>query len=174
MRAELVRDISRLLQFLCFILQLIRRRKNYYFGLPGAWTDSPVRRFRSEETLSWGISWLRHCDPRSMPWRTAMKLYISIGTRLGLLVLDFSACFGYFTKWDQNYFEISWDHFQFSLLFTRGINGGYYMAAQRHEISLRVVKNISRLSAPFEQSFVFVECHVVKLLSCVLWPLRFN
>ena len=34
-------------------------------------------------------------------------------TRLGALVRDFSACFGYFTKWDRNYFEISWDHFEF-------------------------------------------------------------
>ena len=45
------------------------------------------------------------------------------------------------------------------------------MAAQRHEISLRVLKNISRVSPPFEQfydefklqdpaerHFVFVEC----------------
>ena len=49
------------------------------------------------------------------------------------------------------------------------------MAAQRHEISLRVLKNISRVSAPFElfydefkvtnaaqRRFVFVECYVVK------------
>ena len=54
------------------------------------------------------------------------------------------------------------------------------MAAQRHEISLRVLKNISRVSAPFElfydkfkvtkcctKTFVCVECYVVKLLSCV-------
>ena len=57
------------------------------------------------------------------------------------------------------------------------------MAAQRHEISLRVLKNISRVSAPFELSydefevtkcctliqrrFVLFECYVVKLLSCV-------
>ena len=54
------------------------------------------------------------------------------------------------------------------------------MAAQRHEISLRVLKNISRVSPPFElfydefkvtkcctKTFVFVECYVVKLLSCV-------
>ena len=54
------------------------------------------------------------------------------------------------------------------------------MAAQRHEISLRVLKNISRVSPPFElfydefkvtkcsqRHFVFVECYVVKLLSCV-------
>ena len=53
------------------------------------------------------------------------------------------------------------------------------MAAQRHEISLRVLKNISRVSPPFELfydnlelqnaaqgHFVFsVECYVVK--SCV-------
>ena len=55
------------------------------------------------------------------------------------------------------------------------------MAAQRHEISLRVLKNISRVSAPFElfydeslklqnaaqRRFVFVECYIVKLLSYV-------
>ena len=56
------------------------------------------------------------------------------------------------------------------------------MAAQRHEISLRVLKNISRVSAPFELfydefkitkcctktfCFCFVECYVAKLLSCV-------
>ena len=51
------------------------------------------------------------------------------------------------------------------------------MAAQRHKISLRVLKNISRVSPPFElnlklqnaakRHFVFVECYVVKLLSCV-------
>ena len=55
------------------------------------------------------------------------------------------------------------------------------MAAQRHEISLRVLtENISRVSPPFElfydefkvtkcsqRHFVFVECYVVKLLSYV-------
>ena len=50
------------------------------------------------------------------------------------------------------------------------------MAAQRHEISLRVLKNISRVSSPLEllydenaaqRHFVFVECYVVKLLLCV-------
>ena len=55
------------------------------------------------------------------------------------------------------------------------------MTAQRNEISLRVLKNISRVSAPFElrfmmnlklqnaaqRHFVFVECYVVKLLSRV-------
>ena len=43
------------------------------------------------------------------------------------------------------------------------------MASQRHEISLRVLKNISRVSAPFEllqvtkccqRRFAFVECYV--------------
>ena len=33
-------------------------------GFPGVWTDSPVWHVRSEETLSWGISRLRYCDPR--------------------------------------------------------------------------------------------------------------
>ena len=54
------------------------------------------------------------------------------------------------------------------------------MAAERHEISLRVLKNMSRVSSPFElfmmnlklqnaaqRHFVFDECYVVKLLSCV-------
>ena len=53
------------------------------------------------------------------------------------------------------------------------------MAAERHEISLRVLQNISRVSAPFcfmmnlklqnaaQRRFVFNECYVVKLLSCV-------
>ena len=41
-------------------------------------------------------------------------------TRLAALVRDFSACFGYFTKWDRNYFEISWDHFEFqSCIYSR-------------------------------------------------------
>ena len=31
---------------------------------PGVGTDSPVWPVRSEETLSWGISRLRYCDPR--------------------------------------------------------------------------------------------------------------
>ena len=50
------------------------------------------------------------------------------------------------------------------------------MAAQRHEISLRVLKNISRVSPPFklfydefkvsknyaaQRHFVFVECYIV-------------
>ena len=57
-------------------------------------------------------------------WKIATKSCTSIETRLGAPVRDFSACFCYFTKWDPNYFEISWDHFEFGLLFTWGINGG--------------------------------------------------
>ena len=54
------------------------------------------------------------------------------------------------------------------------------MAAQRHKISLRVLKNNSRVRAPFEllydefkvqnaaqRRFVFLECYVIKLPSCV-------
>ena len=33
-------------------------------NFPGVWTDSTVWPVRSEETLSWGISRLRYCDPR--------------------------------------------------------------------------------------------------------------
>ena len=48
------------------------------------------------------------------------------------------------------------------------------MAGQREEISLRVLKNVSGVSAPFEllqnaaqRRFVVVECYLIKLLSCV-------
>ena len=54
------------------------------------------------------------------------------------------------------------------------------MVAQRHEISLRVLKNILRVSPRFElfydevkvtkcctKTFCLFECYVVKLLSCV-------
>ena len=78
-----VRDISRSLRFLWFILWLIRGRKNYYFGFPGVWTGSPVSPVRSEETLSWGISRLRYCDPRKFGvWKITMKLCTSFGKRL--------------------------------------------------------------------------------------------
>ena len=50
------------------------------------------------------------------------------------------------------------------------------MAGQREEISLRVLKNVSGVSAPFEllqnaaqRRFVFIECYKVKSLSCVVW-----
>ena len=54
------------------------------------------------------------------------------------------------------------------------------MATQRREISLLVLNNISRVRPPFalfydefkvtkaaQRHFVFFECYVVKLLSCV-------
>ena len=44
-----------------------------------------------------------------------------------------------------------------------------YMAAQRHEISLRVLKNISRMSAPFELSydeFNVTKCYTKKFCLC--------
>ena len=110
-RAELVRDISRSLRFLWFILYLFQGRKNYHFGFPGVWTDSPVWPVSSEETLSWGISRLRYCDPRLFGrWKKVMKWCTSFGTRLGVQVRDFSACFNYFTKWDRTtswYLEIT-------------------------------------------------------------------
>ena len=60
-----------------------------------------------------------------------------------------------------DYFARSWDHFEFSLEFTREINRGYYMAVQRHEISLRVLKNTSWVSTPFE--LFYDELKVAKL-----------
>ena len=56
---------------------------------------------------------------------------------------------------------------------TRGINRGYFVAAQRHEISLRVLKNISRVSPPFE--LFYDEFKVTKCCTktfCLCWVLR--
>ena len=51
-RAELVRDILKSLSVLWFILWFIRGRKNYYFGLPGVWTDLPAaRQIRGDSKL---------------------------------------------------------------------------------------------------------------------------
>ena len=60
------------------------------------------------------------------------------------------------------------------------------MAEQRHEHSLRVLKTFHesallsnclvmnlKLQNAARRRFVFVECYVVKLLSCVARPLRF-
>ena len=47
------------------------------------------------------------------------------------------------------------------------MNRGYYMATQRHEISLRVLKNISRVSAPFELFYKMLHKDVLSLLSVV-------
>ena len=44
---------------------------------------------------------------------------------------------------------------------------GYYMAAQRHEIPLRVLTNISRVSAPLE---LFLKCRTKTF--CLCWVLR--
>ena len=61
----------------------------------------------------------------------------------------------------------------FFLILTRGINRGYYLAAQRHEISLRVLENISRVSPPFE--LFYDEFKVTKCCTktfCLCWVLR--
>ena len=56
-------------------------------------------------------------------------------------------------------------------LITRGINRGYFVAAQRQEISLRVLKNISQVSPPFElfydefKSYKMLHEDVLSLLS---------
>ena len=83
-----------------------------------------------------------------------MKWCTSFGTRLGLQVRDFSDCFGYFTKWD---LTTSW----------------YLEITSRHEISLRVLKNISRVSPPFE--LFYDEFKVTKCCTktfCLCWVLR--
>ena len=66
-----------------------------------------------DQRRTWGISRLRYCDPRQFgKWKIAMKLCTSFGTRFR----DFSACFGYFTKWNRTTScMMSWDHFEFSL-----------------------------------------------------------
>ena len=76
--------------------------------------------------------------------------------------------FQLFHEMRPDYFVISWDHFE-----TRGINRGYFVAAQRHEISLRELKNISRVSPPFE--LFYDEFKVTKCCTktfCLCWVLR--
>ena len=71
-----------------------------------------------------------------------------------------------------DYFAISWDHLKFSL-FTRGINRGHYVAAQRHEISLWVLIRISLVSPPFE--LFYDELKVTRCCRktfCLFWVLR--
>ena len=101
-----------------------------------------------------------------------MKNSYEIGTRLGAQVRDFSAISRNETGITSRYLEIT-----SSLVFN-------LLEEQKEDItlSLRVLKNISRVSAPFElfydeyksykmaasqRRFVFVECYVVKLLSWV-------
>ena len=77
-----------------------------------------------------------------------MKLCTSIGQDWARYFVTFrlvSAISRNETGITSRYLEIT---LSFSLDVTRGINGGYlYMAVQRHEISLRVLKNIKRVSA---------------------------
>ena len=90
---------------LIYSLTFSRKKELLFWLSRGLW---PIR---SEETLSWGISRLHYCDPRWFGiWKLVMKWSTSLGTRLGEQVLDFSACFIYFTKWDQTtswYLEIT-------------------------------------------------------------------
>ena len=94
-----------------------------------------------------------------------MKLCTSFGTRLGAQVRDFSARFGFFTKWDRTtswYLEIS-SSLVFNLL-------EEYM---EDIFSLRVSKNISLVSAPFE--LFYDEFKVKKCCTqtfCLCWVLR--
>ena len=135
-------------------------------------SDSPVWPVRSEETLEG----LADCVTGDM--KIAMKLCTSFGDKIGRASSWLFGLLRLFHEMRPDYFVISWDHFEFSLKFTRGINRGYYMAAQGYEIALRVIKNISRVSAPFElfydaqRRFVFVQCYVVKLFSWVAWLSR--
>ena len=60
---ELVRDISRSLwDFFDLFFNVFEEERIIILARPRFYTDSLVWPFRSEETLSWGISRLRHCD----------------------------------------------------------------------------------------------------------------
>ena len=59
------------------------RKKDYYFGLAGAWTDWPVWPFRSEKTLSWGISWLRYCDGRYFAMKNSYEIMHQYQDKIG-------------------------------------------------------------------------------------------
>ena len=102
--------------FFDLFFKLFEEERIIILAFPGLKPTSHVWPIRSEETLRWGICRLRRCDPRKFGiWKIAMKLCTSFETKLGAQVCDFLACFGYFTKWDRSYFEISWDHLKFSL-----------------------------------------------------------
>ena len=74
-----ITSISLIYSFLFFF----RGRKNYHFGFPGIWTDSPAWPVRSKETLSWGLSWLpggalgyfwsRYVPPGTPNWHPVLR-----------------------------------------------------------------------------------------------------
>ena len=150
-------------------------------------TDSPVWPIRSEETLSWEISQLHYCDPRQFRiWKIVMEWCTSFGTRLGVQVPDFSACFGYFTKWDRTtlwyleitsslFFNYSWNKIIEDISWP-GRDTKFLFECWKtfHEWALLsncFMMNL-KLQNAAQRHFVFVECYVVKLLSCVAWLSR--
>ena len=133
------------------------------------WSDLPVWPVRSEDTLSWGISRLRYCDPGYFEiWKIVPKWCTSFGTRLGVQVRNFSDCFGYFTKWDMTtswYLEIT------SSLVTKFLFECWKTFHQWALLSNCFMMNL-KLQNASQRHFVFVECYVVKLHSCVAWLSR--
>ena len=114
-----------------------------------------------------------------------MKWCTSFGTRLGVQVRDFSACFGYFTKWNRTtlwYLEIT-SSLVFNLLEQwiedvtwprRDAKFLFECWKTFHEwavLSNCFMMNL-KLQDGAQRHFVFFECYVVKLLSCVAWLSR--
>ena len=114
-----------------------------------------------------------------------MKLCTSFGTRLGVQVRDFSACFGYFTKWNRTtlwYLEIT-SSLVFNLLDEsienitwprRDTKFLFECRKTFHEwarLSNCLMMNL-KLQNAAQRRFVFVECWAVKLFSCVEWLSR--
>ena len=114
-----------------------------------------------------------------------MKWCTSFGTRLGVQVRDFSACFNYFTKWDLTtswYLEIT-SSLVFNLLEEwieditwprRDTKFLFECWKTFHEwapLSNCFMMNL-KLQNAAQRRFVFVECYVVILLSCVAWLSR--
>ena len=67
------------------------------------WLARGLNRLTSATLQIRGVSKVATATQGNLPWKIAMKLCTSVGTRLGVQVRDFSACFGYLTKWHRNY-----------------------------------------------------------------------
>ena len=152
------------------------------------WTDSPVNSFFPQtESLFTGYRVIRQIrgDSKSRDLRITLLRPKVVGGRknnyeimhlfrdkIGRASSWLFGLFRLFHEMRPEYFVICWDHFEFSIQFTWAINRGYYMTMQKHEISLRVLKNISRVSAPFELFYEFKVTKCCPMMFFLCWVLR--
>ena len=149
--------------FLDLFFNLLEEERSIILAFPGF---EPTHLCDPSDQKSWGISRLHHCDRRLFGiWKIAMKLYTSFGTRLGAQVRDVSAISNHEMRPE------SWDHFEFSLKFTRAINRITW--PRRDNKFFFECWKISRVSAPFElfcDEFKFTKCCTKTF--CLCWVLR--